>query len=108
MPAMTASWRLMETATEPAPAPSEAGNSPAEELPGLYRKILDQVAKLEELGARTEAGRIRQSATEVYSRSWDLAGRKKLMGLIARADRTIVGEQPSRAWVLRRRSVPAR
>ena len=38
-------------------------NSPAEELPTLYRAILDRVALLEAAGERGEAGRVRLQAT---------------------------------------------
>ena len=42
-----------------APAAPDAGPSPAEELPGLYRAILERVAELEQVGRRPEATRIR-------------------------------------------------
>ena len=98
----------MESQTLPAPAAPDAGASPAEELPGLYRAILERVAELEQLGERTEAGRIRRSATGIYSDAWDAAGRKGLLALLARADRAIAGDAPPRTWVPRRRSAPAR
>ena len=105
----------METRTQPAPATPDAGASPAEELPGLYRVILARVAELERLGQRPEATRIRLHATHAYSGAWDEAGRRSLLGLISRADRAIAGETQGRAgartrkrtWVLRRRSAPA-
>ena len=37
--------------------------SPAEELPALYRAILDRVAELEAGGERAKAGRVRREAT---------------------------------------------
>jgi hypothetical protein len=80
----------------------------AEELPGLYRTILDRVAQLEHIGERTEAGRIRMSATATYSGAWDEGGRTRLLSLIARADRIIAGPAHPRGWVMRRRSAPAR
>ena len=46
-------------------------NSLAEELPSLYRAILDRVAELEAAGQRTEAARMRSTATQIYSRAWD-------------------------------------
>jgi hypothetical protein len=102
---------VMETRTMPASAVPDAGaaaGSPAEELPGLYREILERVERLEALGARAEANRIRQSATDAYSRAWDASGRKALVSLLARADRAIDGDPTPRSWVLRRRSAPAR
>ena len=98
----------METQSLPATAAPEAGASPAEELPGLYRAILERVAELEQLGDRPAAARIRISATKIYSEAWDATGRRNLLSLLARADRTIAGEAQPRTWVLRRRSAPAR
>jgi hypothetical protein len=87
---------------------SPSGASPAEELPGLYRAILDRVAALEAAGDRDEAARIRRLATEAYSGAWDAAGRRSLISLLSRADRALAGNAPQRAWALRRRSAPAR
>ena len=108
----------METRSQPAPTAPEAGASPAEELPGLYRAILERVAELEALDQRPEATRIRLHATRTYSDAWDDAGRRSLLALLARADRAIAGESQTRtgtrtrirtrSWILRRRSAPAR
>jgi hypothetical protein len=103
----------METTSVPAPAAlgggtSAGGASPAEELPGLYRAILDRVAILESGGERDEAARIRRLATEAYSGAWDANGRRSLASLVNRADRVIAGDAPQRTWTLRRRSAPAR
>jgi hypothetical protein len=99
---------VMETRTIAVPAAPDGAGSPslAEELPGLYRAILDRVAELEAIGARGEAARIRMSATEVYSDAWDAAGRKRLQVLLARADRAMGGRPKD--WPLRRRSVAPR
>jgi hypothetical protein len=59
-------------------------NSLAEELPSLYRAILDRVAELEAAGRRTEAARMRSSATQIYSRAWDERARHRLTALLAR------------------------
>jgi hypothetical protein len=59
-------------------------NSLAEELPSLYRAILDRVAELEAAGHRAEAARIRTSATQTYSRAWDERARRRLADLLAR------------------------
>jgi hypothetical protein len=59
-------------------------NSLAEELPSLYRAILDRVAELEAAGRRAEAARIRTSATQTYSRAWDERARRRLTDLLAR------------------------
>lgn len=91
----------------PAPA-ADAPSTLAEDLPALYRTVLDRIAVLERLGQRHEAALIRVAATDSYSTAWDLAGRNRMLGLIARADRTIEGTSRPRAWILRRRSVGAR
>jgi hypothetical protein len=88
-----------------APEPSA---SVAEDLPELYREILDRVADLERMGARAEAARIRASATRAYSNAWDESARRVLTGLIARAGRAAAAPRHPRGWLLRRRSVLAR
>ena len=103
----------METTSLPGPAAVDAGASPgaaspAEELPVLYRAILDRVAMLESVGDRDEAARIRSAATEAYSGAWDAACRRTLLSLLGRADRALAGDPPPRTWLPRRRSVPAR
>ncbi len=99
---------------EPRPSPAqpdvtvEAPSTPAEDLPGLYRHVLDRVAELEQIGERARAGKIRMAATEAYSEAWNERGRGRLLTLIERADRTIVGHARPRGWTLRRRSAAAR
>jgi hypothetical protein len=88
-----------------APEPS---TSVAEDLPELYRQILDLVAGLERMGARAEAARIRTDATRAYSNAWDESARRVLTGLIARAGRVAAAPAHPRGWLLRRRSVLAR
>jgi hypothetical protein len=67
-------------------------NSPAEELPALYRAILDRVAELEQDGSRAEAGRVRATATRIYSRAWDPQARRGLEDLLRRAARPPSGQ----------------
>ena len=62
-------------------------STPAEELPALYRAILDRVAELEAAGARTEAARVRRDATAAYSRAWDERSRRRLTALLRAAGR---------------------
>ncbi|MFL5757254.1 MAG: hypothetical protein ACJ77N_13265 [Chloroflexota bacterium] len=64
--------------------------SSAEQLPGLYRAILDGVARLERVGERREAARIRVDATRAYSTAWDESNRRRLEHLLRRIDRTLV------------------
>jgi hypothetical protein len=62
-------------------------HSPAEELPALYRAILDRVAELEAAGQRDEAARVRSDATRAYSRAWDDRARRQLEAMLRRATR---------------------
>jgi hypothetical protein len=119
---VAASCTVMETRSLPTQAAQDTGPSPAEELPGLYRAILERVAELEQVGRRPEAMRFRLQATRTYSNAWDAAGRRSLVTILGRADRALAGEsQPrsrtrslrvrsfrARALVLRRRSAAAR
>jgi hypothetical protein len=87
--------------------------SPAEELPGLYRGILDGIAQLEAIGERREAARVRSAATAVYSSSWNDDGRKRLRQLQGRIDRIVAGSgrprtERGRGWRLFQRTVPVR
>ena len=59
----------------------------AEVLPGLYRAVLDAVARLESIGRRREAADIRTEAITAYSGAWNAAAERKLRTLRARADR---------------------
>lgn len=61
--------------------------TPAEELPALYRAILDSVARLEVAGERQTAARIRRDATAAYSRAWDARAQRRLLALLREADR---------------------
>ena len=72
-------------------------NSLAEELPSLYRAILDRVAELEAVGRRSEAARMRTSATQIYSRAWDERARRRLTDLLARHARPVAGAAEPRA-----------
>jgi hypothetical protein len=68
-------------------------NSLAEELPALYRAILDRVAELEADGRRVEAARVRSDATRIYSRAWDERARSRLEALLLRNSRPAAGQQ---------------
>ncbi|MDH4141946.1 MAG: hypothetical protein OEV61_04985 [Chloroflexota bacterium] len=73
--------------------------SPAEELPGLYRAILDRVATLEAAGERDEAARVRAAATRAYSRAWDERARRELEALLKRASGDPAVRHPlGRGW----------
>ena len=64
-------------------------SSPAVELPGLYRATLDGIARLERLGERPVAARIRRDAIAVYSHRWDDRGRTRMERLVAEAERLL-------------------
>ena len=64
-------------------------SSPAVELPGLYRSALDGIARLERLGERRMAARIRQDAIAVYSGRWDDPGRRRLQRLVHDCERIL-------------------
>lgn len=71
-------------------------NSPAEELPALYRAILDRVAVLEAAGERAQAARLRTEARDAYSRAWDERARRRLETLLRRSERDATHEHPRR------------
>ena len=58
--------------------------SASEELPALYRAVLNRVAQLEASRERALANRIRAEATHIYSRAWDERARRELEGLLRR------------------------
>lgn len=68
-------------------------NSPSEELPALYRAILDRVADLEASGQRAEAAVLRSDATAAYSRAWDERARRRLESLLRHATRPTAEER---------------
>ncbi len=81
-------------------------NPAAEELPTLYRAVLDRVAELEASGQRDLANRVRAEAIQIYSRSWDDRARRHLQALLRRNADTPVGREfAGRTW--RRRSIRA-
>jgi hypothetical protein len=59
-------------------------NSAAEELPALYRAVLDRVAQLESTGQRDLAIQVRAEAIAIYSTSWDGKAKRDLQALLRR------------------------
>jgi len=80
--------------------------SPAEELPALYRALLDRVAQIEAQGRRAAAYRLRSEAARIYSRSWDDRARRALQDLLTRTIESQIG-QPERAHGSQQSSVTA-
>ena len=68
---------------------SQGGLPPAEQLPALYRAVLDSVAELEHRGERLEASRFRTEAIRAYSRSWDVRNRRRLEAILKRAEHAL-------------------
>jgi len=73
---------------------------PAEELPTLYRSVLETVARLERAGERDFAWDVRRRALRTYSTRWDQQGRRSLERLdrearvrLAASDRGIARAQ---------------
>jgi hypothetical protein len=81
--------------------------SAAEELPELYRAVLDRVGQLEAGGQRDLANRIREDAIRIYSRSWDERARRSLDALLRRHSVVVAGQR-SLGRGLRRRAVRRR
>lgn len=60
-------------------------NLAAQELPALYRAVLDRVGELSAAGHRDQANRVRAEATAIYSRAWDERARRELLALLQRS-----------------------
>lgn len=71
--------------------------APAEELPTLYRAVLDAVAGLEAVGERAAAHRIRGEALRTYSTNWSDSGRRRLQRLERDARQALEARTPVRA-----------
>ena len=68
-------------------------NAASEELPALYRAILDRVAELEATGQRPTANKVRAAATKIYSRSWDERAKRRLEDLLRKHSVEPVGQR---------------
>jgi hypothetical protein len=66
--------------------------SAAEELPALYRALLDRVAQIETEGRRAAAYRLRTQATRIYSKRWDEGARRALRALLDRPLESLITE----------------
>jgi hypothetical protein len=60
--------------------------NPADELPDLYRKVLDALARLEAAGDRATAYDLRVDAQRAYARNWNERGRRTLQRIARDAD----------------------
>ena len=77
----------------------------SEELPALYRAVLDRVAEIAASGRRPLANAIRLEAIGIYSRAWDERARRDLEGLLRRHTLEAVEARPAGRGLRRR---PAR
>ena len=66
-------------------------NAAAEELPALYRAVLDRVGEYAANGDRALANRVRADAIAIYSRAWDERARRDLEALLRRNTPQIAG-----------------
>jgi hypothetical protein len=74
-------------------------NPAAEELPALYRSVLDRVGQLEADGQRELARLVRAEAIRIYSKSWNLRAKRDLEALLRRHAVAIVTQRtPARAF----------
>jgi len=80
--------------------------SASEELPDLYRAVLDRVAELEATRERDLANRVRAEAAHIYSRAWDERARRELLALLRRNGSSDPG-LPVSGRGLRRRTISA-
>jgi hypothetical protein len=80
--------------------------SASEELPDLYRAVLDRVAHLEAARERDLANRVRAEAIHIYSRAWDERARRELLALLRRNSSSESG-LPVTGRGLRRRTTSA-
>jgi hypothetical protein len=78
--------------------------SAAEELPALYRALLDRVAQIEAEGRRAAAYRLRSETTRIYSKCWDDRARRALQDLLNRSVDSRLG-QPERGLESQHRGV---
>lgn len=56
--------------------------SAAEEVPALYRALLDRIAQIDAAGNRVFGHQLRTEATRIYSRAWDDRARRGLEDLL--------------------------
>ncbi len=71
-------------------------NSASEELPALYRAVLDRVAEIAAGGRRSLANEVRAEAIRIYSRAWDDRARRELVTLLRRYPGDDLESRPAR------------
>jgi hypothetical protein len=73
---------------------------PSEQMPELYRAVLDTVWRLERAGERSAALDIRRRAVNTYSTRWDDGGRRELVRINRDAMRRLAQRRPDGAFSL--------
>jgi hypothetical protein len=71
----------------------------SEEMPTLYRAVLDTVWRLERLGERDFALEIRRRAVTTYATRWDVGGQKELAKINRDALRRLASSKPAPGFV---------
>ena len=74
--------------------------TPAEEMPTLYRAVLDTVWRLERLGEREYALAVRTRAVRTYATRWDEGGRKELARINREALQRLATSRPASGFAL--------
>ncbi len=74
--------------------------TPAEEMPTLYRAVLDTVWRLERLGERAYALEARRRAVHVYATRWDEGGQRALVQINREALKRLATCQPAAGFSL--------
>jgi hypothetical protein len=74
--------------------------TPAVDMPELYRAVLDTVFRLERIGERDTALAIRRRAVNTYSTRWDEGGRRELARINRDAMRRLAQRRPENAFSL--------
>ena len=80
-------------------------NPASEDLPDLYRAVLDRVAEIAASGQRSLANDVRAEAIRIYSRAWDDRARRELLSLLRRHPGDDLEARPERGT--RRRPISA-
>lgn len=82
-------------------------HTPSEEMPALYRAVLDTVWRLERLGERDYALSVRRRAVLTYATRWDEGGRAELAKINRDALRRLANTRPAAGLSLEASAEPS-